>query len=38
MKTITFTMQEIWAASRNSVQKNMKKYNRKDKHKPTKNK
>ena len=33
MKTITFTMQEIWMASRPSVQKSKKTYNRKDKHK-----
>ena len=33
MKTITFTMQEIWAASRPSVQKSKKAYNRKPKHK-----
>jgi len=32
MKTITFTMQEIWAASRPSVQKSKKVYNRKPKH------
>ena len=32
MKTVTFTMQEIWAASRPSVQKNKKVYNRKPKH------
>ena len=32
MKTVQFTMQEIWAASRHNVQKNKKKYNRKDKH------
>jgi len=34
MKTVQFTMQEIWAASRNSVQKSKKTYDRKDKHKP----
>lgn len=33
MKTITFTMQEIWMASRPSVQKSKKAYNRKPKHK-----
>lgn len=33
MKTVTFTMQEIWAASRPSVQKSKKAYNRKPKHK-----
>jgi ABC-type bacteriocin/lantibiotic exporter with double-glycine peptidase domain len=32
MKTITFTMQEIWAASRPSIQKSKKAYNRKPKH------
>ena len=30
LKTVQFTMQEIWAASRHTVQKNKKKYNRKD--------
>lgn len=29
MKTVQFTMQEIWAASRHNIQKNKKKYNRK---------
>jgi hypothetical protein len=29
MKTVQFTMQEIWAASRHNVQKNKKKYDRK---------
>jgi hypothetical protein len=29
MKTLQFTMQEIWAASRHNVQKNKKKYDRK---------
>jgi hypothetical protein len=38
MKTVTFTMQEIWAASKKSIQKNKKKYDRKDKHKNLKNK
>ena len=38
MKTVTFTMQEIWAASKITVQKNKKKYDRKDKHKNSKNK
>lgn len=33
MKTITFTMQEIWMASRPSAQKSKKSYNRKPKHK-----
>ena len=33
MKTTTFTMQESWIASRPNVQKNKKKYVRKDKHK-----
>lgn len=28
-----FTLQEIWEASRHLVEKNKKKYNRKDKHK-----
>jgi hypothetical protein len=32
MKTVQFTMQEIWAASRHNVQKNKKKYTRKEKH------
>jgi hypothetical protein len=32
MTTITFTMQEIWAASRPSIQKSKKTYNRKPKH------
>jgi len=32
MKTVTFTMQEIWAASRPSVQKSKKVYERKPKH------
>ena len=32
MKKVQFTMQEIWAASRHIVQKNKKKYNRKEKH------
>jgi hypothetical protein len=30
LKVVTFTMQEIWAASRHIIQKNKKKYNRKD--------
>jgi hypothetical protein len=33
LKVVTFTMQEIWAASRHTVQKNKKKYNRKDSNK-----
>lgn len=33
LETIQFTMQEIWAASRHTVQKNKKKYNRKNKDK-----
>ena len=33
MKTIEVTMQEIWMASRPSVQKSKKSYNRKPKHK-----
>ena len=32
MKTIQFTMQEIWQATRPNVQKNKKKYERKPKH------
>ena len=32
MKVVQFTMQEIWAASRHTVQKNKKKYERKEKH------
>jgi hypothetical protein len=33
MKVVQFTMQEIWAASRHTVQKNKKKYDRnKEKH------
>ena len=32
MKVVQFTMQEIWAASRHTVQKNKKKYVRKEKH------
>jgi hypothetical protein len=32
MKTVQFTIQEIWAASRHTVQKNKKKYTRKEKH------
>ena len=34
MKIVQFTMQEIWSASRSSVQKSKKTYDRKDKHKP----
>jgi hypothetical protein len=34
MKTVQFTMQEIWSASRSSVQRSKKTYVRKDKHKP----
>ena len=33
MKQIEVTLQEIWEATRPSVQKNKKKYNRKSKHK-----
>jgi hypothetical protein len=33
MKQIEVTLQEIWEATRTSVQKNKKKYNRKSKHK-----
>jgi hypothetical protein len=33
MKTITITQQEIWMAMRPAVQKNKKKYTRKEKHK-----
>ena len=33
MKTTTFTIQEIWMASKPSVQKSKKTYNRKPKHK-----
>ena len=33
MKTVQFTMQEIWAASRKSVQKSKKTYVRNKKHK-----
>jgi hypothetical protein len=33
MKTIEFTLQERWAASRTNVFKNKKKYTRKPKHK-----
>jgi hypothetical protein len=33
MKTVQFTMQEIWAASRKSVHKSKKTYIRKEKHK-----
>jgi hypothetical protein len=33
LKVVQFTMQEIWAASRHIVQKNKKKYNRKDSNK-----
>jgi len=33
MKTITFTIQEIWMATRPSKQKTKKAYNRKAKHK-----
>lgn len=32
MKVVQFTMQEIWVASRHTVQKNKKKYDRKEKH------
>lgn len=32
MKVVQFTLQERWAASRHTVQKNKKKYNRKEKH------
>lgn len=30
LKTIQFTIQEIWAASNSKIHKNKKKYNRKD--------
>ena len=30
LKVVQFSMQEIWAASRHIIQKNKKKYNRKD--------
>lgn len=33
LKTIQVTIQDIWAASRPSIQRNKKKYNRKNKHK-----
>lgn len=33
LKVVTLTQQEIWAAMRSNVQKNKKKYNRKEKHK-----
>jgi hypothetical protein len=33
MEKIELTLQEIWAATRPSIQKNKKKYNRKNKHK-----
>ena len=33
MKTIQFTLQERWAASKHMVQKSKKTYTRKDKHK-----
>ena len=33
MKTIEITLQEIWAATRTSVQKSRKQYTRKQKHK-----
>lgn len=33
MKTIVLTQQEIWAATRSSVQKSKKQYTRKQKHK-----
>lgn len=33
MKKVEFTIQEIWAACRSSVQPNKKRYNRKNKHK-----
>lgn len=33
MKVIEFTIQEIWAATRNNIHKNAKVYNRKLKHK-----
>ena len=33
MKQIEVTLQEIWEATRTSVQQNKKKYNRKSKHK-----
>jgi hypothetical protein len=33
METVTFTIQEIWAATRPSVKKSKKTYSRKPKHK-----
>ena len=30
LKVVTFTIQEIWAASRHTIQKSKKKYNRKN--------
>jgi hypothetical protein len=33
MKVVQFTLQERWAASKHTVQKNKKKYDRKEKHK-----
>lgn len=38
MKVIQFTLQERWAASKHTVQKNKKKYNRNEKHKKDSNK
>ena len=38
MKVVQFTLQERWAASRHTVQKNKKKYNRNEKHKKDSNK
>jgi hypothetical protein len=33
LKVIKVTQQEIWSAMRSNIQKNKKKYNRKEKHK-----
>lgn len=33
MKVVVFTLQERWAASKGTVHRNKKKYDRKDKHK-----
>jgi hypothetical protein len=37
MKEIVFTQQEIWDASKHSIQKSKKQYSRKEKHKDNRN-